>query len=308
MDLPRANDELHRLPDMQSIMEALPGYVMVLDRDHRLIYINRLAVGLTMDGVIGTPVYAFLPRDAHDVARQALEEAFRTGAPTRYESKGMGDGGAIAWYSSFIGPLLTDGEVVAVTLASEDITERKLLEEQLTDVLGQQKRYADLLEQKNRLLAEENAERERNEQLLRRQQEALRAMSAPIIQAWEGVLVLPVIGALDAGRAQQMMEKLLGEIARTRARYAVLDLTGVDDADASTAAHLYRIVRATRLLGSRCLVSGISPTVAQTMVDTQSQGEGIETFGLLQDALRHALFSSGAMGAKQAVVKEPKDP
>ena len=146
---------------------------------------------------------------------------------------------------------------VAVTM--RDTTDRKRLEDQLRQSIERLEVYAEELEGKNRMLAEENAERERTASVLRQQQEAIRALSTPIIQAWEGVLVLPIIGALDSGRATEIMEKLLGEIVRTQAHFAVLDLTGVEDVDAPTVDHLFQVARAASLLGSRCLVSGHLP-------------------------------------------------
>ncbi|WP_437310498.1 PAS domain S-box protein [Sorangium sp. So ce388] len=181
---------------------------------------------------------------------------------------------------------------VAVTM--RDTTDRKRLEDQLRQSIDRLEAYAEELEGKNRMLAEENAERERTASVLRQQQEAIRALSTPIIQAWEGVLVLPIIGALDSGRATQIMEKLLGEVVRTQAHFAVLDLTGVEDVDAPTVDHLLQVARAASLLGSRCLISGISPGVAQAIVELGSDARTFETFGELEDALRHALRVSGA--------------
>ncbi|MGK3982199.1 PAS domain S-box protein [Sorangium sp. So ce136] len=181
---------------------------------------------------------------------------------------------------------------VAVTM--RDTTDRKRLEDQLRQSIDRLEAYAEELEGKNRMLADENAERERTASVLRQQQEAIRALSTPIIQAWEGVLVLPIIGALDSGRATQIMEKLLGEVVRTQAHFAVLDLTGVEDVDAPTVDHLLQVARAASLLGSRCLISGISPGVAQAIVELGSDARTFETFGELEDALRHALRVSGA--------------
>ncbi|WP_438020108.1 PAS domain S-box protein [Sorangium sp. So ce315] len=193
------------------------------------------------------------------------------------------------WVHHQIVPIL-DG--VAVTM--RDTTDRKRLEDQLRQSIERLETYAEELEGKNRMLAEENAERERTASVLRQQREAIRALSTPIIQAWEGVLVLPIIGALDSGRATQIMEKLLGEIVRTQAHFAVLDLTGVEDVDAPTVDHLLQVARAASLLGSRCLVSGVSPRVAQAIVELGSDARTFETFGELEDALRHALRVSGA--------------
>ncbi|WP_437737089.1 PAS domain S-box protein [Sorangium sp. So ce1335] len=194
-----------------------------------------------------------------------------------------------AWVHHQIVPI-QDG--VAVTM--RDTTDRKRLEDQLRQSIDRLEAYAEELEGKNRMLAEENAERERTAGVLRQQQEAIRALSTPIIQAWEGVLVLPIIGALDSGRATQIMEKLLGEIVRTQAHFAVLDLTGVVDVDAPTVDHLLQVARAASLLGSRCLISGISPRVAQAIVELGSDARTFETFAELEDALRHALLVSGA--------------
>lgn len=194
-----------------------------------------------------------------------------------------------AWVHHQIVPI-QDG--VAVTM--RDTTDRKRLEDQLRQSIERLEAYAEELEGKNRMLAEENAERERTAAVLRQQQAAIRALSTPIIQAWEGVLVLPIIGALDSGRATQIMEKLLGEIVRTQAHFAVLDLTGVEDVDAPTVDHLLQVARAASLLGSRCLVSGVSPRVAQAIVELGSDARTFETFGELEDALRHALLVSGA--------------
>ncbi|WP_437290749.1 PAS domain S-box protein [Sorangium sp. So ce406] len=194
-----------------------------------------------------------------------------------------------AWVHHQIVPIQNG---VAVTM--RDTTDRKRLEDQLRQSIERLEAYAEELEGKNRMLAEENAERERTASVLRQQQEAIRALSTPIIQAWEGVLVLPIIGALDSGRATQIMEKLLGEIVRTQAHFAVLDLTGVEDVDAPTVDHLLQVARAASLLGSRCLISGISPRVAQAIVELGSDARTFETFAELEDALRHALLVSGA--------------
>lgn len=195
--------------------------------------------------------------------------------------------GAMQWVHQQIVPL---GDGIAIT--SRDITERRRLEEQLRESLDRVKGYADELEQKNHLLAEENAERARSEVELRRQKEAIRALSTPIIEAWDGVLALPIIGIVDDARAMQMAERLLGEIVRTRARFAVIDLTGVSGVDTSTVGHLLRITRAAALLGSRCLVSGIRPEVATAMAEIDDD-RSFRSFRTLENALRFALWALG---------------
>jgi anti-anti-sigma regulatory factor len=197
-----------------------------------------------------------------------------------------------------VGPLTRDGEIVALTVAAAEITERKRLEAELLASVKRLETYADALEEKNRLLEEENQERERAQAALRVHEEVIRSLSTPIIQAWEGVLALPIVGSLNRERAAQLMERLLEEIVRTQSRFAVLDLTGVDAVDTSTVGHLLNVMRAVSLLGSRCLVSGISPGIAQTIVGLGSTMEGLLTFGQMQDALRYALLESGVQDVR----------
>ncbi|WP_437947656.1 PAS domain S-box protein [Sorangium sp. So ce296] len=220
---------------------------------------------------------------------EKYEHVFRTRERLLVETESPLPGGKRLWLQYQIVPL-DDG--VAVTV--KDITASKQLEAELREALRRRESDAEALQRKNRELAEENAERERAEALLRQQQETMLAMSTPIIQAWEGVLVLPVIGAVETARAAQIMERLLPEIVRTQARFAILDLTGVSAVDAATVSHLLAVVRAASLLGSQCLVSGISPAIARTMTEIGSAEGAFLTFGLLQSALRYALSRCSA--------------
>ncbi|XXX78408.1 PAS domain S-box protein [Sorangium sp. So ce134] len=245
------------------------------------------------EAVIGRTVDEITPETRQAGVVALMERALRT-RERALEAKELRtpDGGSI-WLHYQIIPLSDDD--VAVT--ARDITPFKQLEGELREALQRREAYAEELGEKHRMLAEENAERERAEALLRRQQETMLAMSTPIIQAWEGVLVLPVIGTVDTARAAQIMERLLPEIARTQAHYAVLDLTGVSAVDAATVAHLLAVVRAASLLGSRCLVSGISPAIARTMTEIGGAEGAFMTFGLLQNALRYALSRCQGGGA-----------
>lgn len=142
-------------------------------------------------------------------------------------------------------------------------------------------------------LKQEMQERERTSadlreklQVIERQEESLRSLSVPIVQVWDGVLTVPLMGSLDGQRATEMMERLLAEIVRARARYAILDLTAVAVVDTSTADHLVRIVRAIELLGARAIIAGISPAVAQTMVSLGVDLSRLTTLRNLQEALK----------------------
>lgn len=130
---------------------------------------------------------------------------------------------------------------------------------------------------------------------------ALAAMSTPIIEVWDKTVALPVIGMVDRDRASRMMLALLDTIAEKQAEFTILDLTGVTTVDAETANHLLDITRAAALLGSDCLVSGISPAVAKTLVELGShETSTFRTFATLESALRHALGQRGVRISKRS--------
>ena len=124
---------------------------------------------------------------------------------------------------------------------------------------------------------------------LQRNELALRKLTSPILHVWDGVLAMPVFGAIDEARASSMTSTLLDAVTRGGIRVSVIDLTGLDDVDAATLEHIVRMVRAVTLLGSRCLVSGISPGVASAIVSLGVDVTQLHTFATLSAALGHAL-------------------
>ncbi|TKD03212.1 STAS domain-containing protein [Polyangium fumosum] len=121
--------------------------------------------------------------------------------------------------------------------------------------------------------------------LIARQEEAIRALSTPIIEVWDGVITLPLMGVVDSQRAAETMTRLLDAIVQKNARDAIIDLTGVDVIDTSTADHILRLVRAAELLGARCMITGIRPAVAQTMVSIGIDLSKLVTLASLRDGL-----------------------
>lgn len=121
------------------------------------------------------------------------------------------------------------------------------------------------------------------------QQEDLMELSSPVSKVWENILILPVIGTLDSQRTQIMMENLLQKIVSTGCTTAILDITGVPTVDTQVANHLLKTVTAARLLGAECIVSGISPAIAQTIVHLGINLSNILTKASLQSAMIYAL-------------------
>ncbi|MFG3200418.1 STAS domain-containing protein [Streptomyces sp. NPDC048192] len=131
------------------------------------------------------------------------------------------------------------------------------------------------------------------EELIARQREQLLEVATPVIRLWEGVVAVPLIGTLDSARSQVVMESLLEAIVEQRARYAILDITGVPTVDSLVAQHLMKTVAAARLMGAECIVSGIRPAIAQTIVHLGIDLGTIITRAGLADALAHALTQQG---------------
>ena len=123
-------------------------------------------------------------------------------------------------------------------------------------------------------------------QLIEEQSQTLMELSTPTIQLWDDVLVLPIVGVLDSQRAQGMMDELLKRVAATSSKVAIVDIVGVPNVDSSVANHLIKIVKATRLLGCSCILSGISPMVAQSLVQVGVELDNVTTTSNLQNAFK----------------------
>ena len=124
---------------------------------------------------------------------------------------------------------------------------------------------------------------------IEQQRATIRELSTPILDLWEGVLALPIVGAVDAERAADMTDRLLQRVVDAEAREVILDLTGLAVVDTQAADLLGRLVRATALLGARCTITGLSPELAQTMVSIGLDMSGIRMHRTMRDALRDSL-------------------
>lgn len=156
-----------------------------------------------------------------------------------------------------------------------------LLIEDLSEELKQR-------EEKEKELRGKLATIEKQKQTIMQQQDDLMELSSPVIKIWDDVLVLPVIGTVDSRRAQIMMENLLQSIVDSGCTIAILDITGVLRIDTQVANHLIKTVEAVRLLGGECIISGISPAIAQTIVQLGIDLSAIKTKANLQEGMRYA--------------------
>lgn len=131
------------------------------------------------------------------------------------------------------------------------------------------------------------------EDLISRQQQELLELSTPVTRLWEGVLAVPLVGTLDSARTQVVMESLLEEIVQSGASIAVMDITGVPTVDTLVAQHLLKTVAAAKLMGAECIISGIRPQIAQTIVHLGVDLGDVVTKASLADGFRHALSRLG---------------
>lgn len=216
------------------------------------------------DLVSGRVPYASIVHP-EDLARVGAEVAQYTAAGVKtfeQDYRLVRPGGEVRWIYDFT--VVNRDGAGAVTHYEGyivDITERKRAEEEL-------RRQVELVEQ---------------------QRAAIRSLSTPVIHVWDGVIALPVVGYVDTRRAADMMGALLDGIVELQARCAILDLTGVEVIDTETTGHLMRMVSAAGLLGAECIVCGISPAIAQTMIAMDAERFTVKALPRLRDALAYAI-------------------
>lgn len=170
-----------------------------------------------------------------------------------------------------------------------------LLAEELageTAALIEEMNYFTRLLDKMGLVMVQNFIRSR-EEIIRQQRADMLELSTPVIKVWDKILTLPIIGTLDSRRAQMMMEALLQKIVETGSTIAILDITGVRTMDTLVANHLIKTVTAARLMGARCILTGVSPAIAQTMVQLGIDLTQITTRAQMSDGIKLALEMSG---------------
>ncbi|WP_348638463.1 STAS domain-containing protein [Paraburkholderia sp. D15] len=151
------------------------------------------------------------------------------------------------------------------------------------------------------LLTVEAYQRTRQE-IIERQQQELLDLTTPVVRLWESIVALPLIGTLDSERTQVVMESLLGAIVESEAAIAIIDITGVPTVDTLVAQHLLKTVAAARLMGAECIISGIRPQIAQTIVHLGVDLGDVVTKATLAEALKVALRRVGLAVGKVAPV------
>ncbi|WP_437662762.1 PAS domain-containing protein [Sorangium sp. So ce1182] len=250
---------------LEAVIENAPLLIYVKDREGRHKIVNRKLeafVGKPRDEIVGKTLDDVVPTPVADVLRSMDTDAVASAAPVSTEVHiPTADGGRVYLGTTFA---LRDeeGRVVGTGGIGLEITERVRAEEQT---------------------------RKLQEDMLRIQDETLRALSTPLLPIARGVLVMPLVGEVSRERAAQVIETLLDGISRQQARIAILDVTGVPQAGPSVTDALLRTAQSVRLLGAEVVLTGIRPSVAQALVELGTDLGGIVTRGTLEQGVAYAL-------------------
>jgi rsbT co-antagonist protein RsbR len=271
---------------VQSVLDALEDAVFVKDRQHRWITCNQAAcvlLGKPRDAIIGHSDPDYFPPEEVEVFWRIDDEVVATGKRIDNEEHFTDTSGELhtIWTRKF--PLRNEhGDVVGVAAFVTDFTMIKHRQAQIERLEAEIRAKEAQIDQQQTEVHDKLA-------IIETQSVLLEQLGAPVIQVWESVLLLPLIGVLDSRRAAQALESLLESITRLGAQVVILDITGVPVVDTSVASHLVRAVQAAQLLGCESILVGISPEIAQTLVGLGVDFSRITTRATLQNGLEYAL-------------------
>jgi len=243
------------------VLDQLPTPVLAVDNDMRLIYMNETSlqfIGKTWEGLAGKKCYEVF-ETAHCQTEACRMRQVIAGEPSR----------------TVRNEVRINGQLIPVEYTTAALRNRE------GTIVGGLEYVIDI------------SERVQQERKLREQSRTIMEISTPAIKLWDRVVILPVVGVVDSLRAQQMMNTMLVKIMDTSAKVIILDIQGVAAVDTAVANHLIKIAKATKLMGCRCIISGISPAVAETIVQLGIDLGDIATNSTLQDALSEAFSLMG---------------
>ncbi|MBI5668721.1 MAG: PAS domain S-box protein [Chloroflexi bacterium] len=241
----------------RAILANAPVMIAYTKLDGQIEFINK-AVGGTLEETRRKSIYDLTPPADVERVRQIVEQVIERRTAVAYEVMTHNAEGQPSWFSTIVGPVEVDGREAGLTFISNDITEQMRAAET-------QKRL--------------------QQQIIDSQKQLLKELSTPVIPMTDRVIIMPIVGSIDSSRAQDMTRALLAGISANRARYVVLDVTGVPVVDTGVAQHLSRTIQAARLKGAQTIVTGISDAIAETVVDLGLDWSGIETQRDLQTGL-----------------------
>ncbi|MCD6207643.1 MAG: PAS domain S-box protein [Methanosarcinales archaeon] len=241
---------------LKAILENIADGIVFVNAENRVEFVNEYGMsmlGLTED-VTGNDVLSCHPESLNETVMGVIE-GFRSGSDEAVTTRLDGAGRTMDVTITGVRP---DGGYIGTLMTLRDVTVAARREEELTMLANQ----------------------------LKASQEEL---STPVVQLWDQVLALPLIGSIDSRRAQTVTEVLLERIVETQSAVVILDITGVRSVDTHVTSNLLNIVSASRLLGAECVLTGINPDVAQTMIHLGTELGDITTMADMQEGLKYAM-------------------
>jgi rsbT co-antagonist protein RsbR len=257
---------------LQAAIDSLEDPFFVKDAHHRMIVTNQAncdMVNLPRETLIGLDEKEYLQGSEYEGFWRVDDEVLFTGTSRKNEEVIPSSDGTShhVWTRKF--PIRNaEGQVIGLVGTITDISDIKRRQEEVARL---------------------EAEIEEKRALIEAQAAMIDQLAVPVIQVWQGILLLPLIGVIDSHRAAQVMENMLEAIGRTAAELVILDITGVPLVDTAVASYLLRSVQAAQLLGARCILVGISPEIAQTLVGLGVDFSQIMTRASLQNGLEYAM-------------------
>jgi len=242
---------------LRTVMDTLDIVLWAVDQEGNFVYHQGKALataGLTPNQFLGLNVFDLYPTESNAQVQAALD-----GTPSHYKSDFHG----INWETWNVPVDNALGGVELCVGLTLDITQTTQSAAELTRQL----------------------------QTIRDQQKAIQDLSVPLLEVWDHVLTVPLVGVIDDDRARALIDRLLTKVNASGARFTIIDLTGVESLDSSTASHIIRLLGSLRLLGVEGIITGISPAVAQIMVELGIDLPTITTCRTLRDGLRHCMKS-----------------
>ncbi len=260
LDKKQEKSTQHKLEIYEKVLDNVAEEVMLLDQDYKILWANKKVYD-TYDDEVSEVLSNFCYKVTHKINHVCrppydicpMEEVLKSGKPTTVLHTHFNKEGNKVYAEVSGYPIYQDGEIKEFIHISRDVTERVMAEEHIKE-----------------------------------QQMAILELSTPVIELWEGIIILPLIGMIDSNRARQIMESLLEAIIKTQADIAIIDITGVPLVDTEVADRLIRTIKAAGLLGTKCIMVGIKPEIAQSMVHLGVDLSGVATFSTLQTGIKAA--------------------
>lgn len=238
------------------VLQQIPTPIMAVDKELNLIFMND--AGLNLSGSVWTDIKG---KKCHDIFNSAHCKT------DNCRMKNVIEGEATTTVRNEV---TIDGRIIPIEYTAA------ALKDKYGNIVGGLEYIIDI------------SERVSQEKRLKEQSRTIMQISTPAIKLWDRIIILPVVGVVDSLRAQQMMNTMLKKIMETSSKVIILDIQGVAAVDTAVANHLIKIAKATKLMGCSCIISGISPAVAETLVQLGIELGDISTNSTLQDALSDA--------------------